>query len=220
MNRGELRDRIHFSLNEDLTDPIFFTVAQVNEVIQEAMEIITEEITDLRKEAFITMEPGRFLYTLGEVAPDVMTIFRVWSENDEDKLDVVTMRELDNSRERWMEVTSDRPDWWFPVSHDCFGIYPGPSAGGGILRVDYIAWPETLEDDFDSPILRETDQDLVIMYGQYDGLIRQWETDRGFDIFSTFSAAFRDQKFKNEVRRFQHMITNRGSEGFNLPRLD
>ena len=148
-----------------------------------------------------------------------MVPFRIWSEADETRLDVISMRELDNSRGEWMDVTSSRPDWWFPVSHDCFGIHPGPSAGGDLLRIDYIAWPTALTSDTDAPILNETEQDLVIMYGLYDGLIRQWETDRAVDVFTTFVTAFRDATFKREVRRFQHMQTNRAFDNLRLPAL-
>ena len=142
MTREELRTRILYLLNEDPVDPVFFSEAQVNSMIQEAMEIIAEEVTDLRKSAFINIEPGRYLYTIYEIAPDVMTPFRIWSETRQERLDVITLRQLDNARERALQVTSDSPDWWYPVSHDTFGIWPGPVQSGSILRVDYLAWPD------------------------------------------------------------------------------
>ena len=209
MNREQLRQRILFLLNEDITDPVFITTTQVNAMIQEALEIITEEVSDLKKTAFFGLEQGRFLYTLGEIAPDVMAVERIWSHADETRLKAITMRELDNAREQWMEVKSSRPDWWFPVSHDAWGIHPGPNAGGDLLRIDYIAWAEELQNDTDTPILNESEEDLVVLYGQYDGLIRQWEVERGIDIFTIFVQSFRDQTFKRETRRFQHVQFNR-----------
>ena len=219
MNRGELRKRIAYLLNEDPDDMVFFTSTQVNNVIQEAMEVIAEEVMDLKKQAFVVIEPGRMWYTLSEIAPDCMTPLRVWSEADETRLDVITMKELDDHRERWMEVFTDRPDWWYPISFDAFGIWPGPTSGGGVLRIDYVAWPETLLDDNDEPIFREPEQDLVVLYGMYDGLIRQWEPERALDIFVQFVSAWRDQDFKNATRRFHRHFFDRGSEEGSLPRI-
>ena len=219
MNREELRTRILFLLNEDADDPAFFTTTQANTVIQEAMEIIAEEITDLKREAFVPLRKGKWLYTTREIAEDCMTPFRVWSQNDEERLDVITMQQLDDHRERWMEVTTERPDWWFPVSFDCFGVWPTPSNGGNILRINYLAWPETLLDDSDEPEFREAEQDLIVLYGMYDGLIRQWEPERALDIFSTFAQSFKDQQFKTATRKFQHMFFNRDApDGAQFPR--
>jgi hypothetical protein len=219
MTREEIRKRILFLLNEDVDTPVFFTEAQANTVISEAFEIIAEEVTDLRKEAFITIRPGRYLYTLADIGPDVMTPFRVWSETDERRLDVITMTQLDDFRERWLEVTSDRPEWWYPFSHDTFGIFPSPTLGGGILRVDYLAWPTALVDDNDRPVFKENEQDLAILYGLYDGLIRQWEHERAVDVFVQFINSFRDSKFKNATRRFQHQFFHGDSAGFHSSRL-
>ena len=118
-----------------------------------------------------------------------------------------------------MEISSDRPDWWYSISWDAFGIWPIPTAGGGVLRIDYLAWPETLLSDTDSPMLRETEQDLIVQYGFYDGLARQWEPERAMDIFLQFVGAFKDQEFKNKTRRFHYQMFNRSSEGIDFPRL-
>lgn len=218
MNRAELRTRILLLLNEDTSSPSYFTTTQIDDFIQEAMETIVEEVTDLRKEAFIVLEPGRWLYSIHHVAPDVMTPFRVWSDAEEERLDVLTMEQLDAHREEWMLATSERPDWWYPVSHDLFGVWPAPTQGGTVLRVDYLAWPEALTADTSSPILRETEQDLILLYGQYEGLIRQWEIARAVDLFSQFTTGFRDQRYKNETRRFSRMYFNRESDGSHFSR--
>lgn len=208
MTRKELRERILYRLNEDVTSPVHATVAQVNTTIQEGLEVLAEEVSELRRQTFITIEQGRFLYTLGEVASDVMGIMQIWNEPESEALEVITMRELDNHRNEWMDVKGP-PDWWFPVAWDCFGIHPAPIIGGGILRIDYVAWPTVLQSDNDSPVLNDDEQDLAIMYGFYDGLIRQWEVDRGRDIFNTFVQAWRDETFKTRTRRFQHIEANR-----------
>lgn len=217
MNREGLRERLAYLLFENPVAPVFFTETVLNRMLHEGIEVLAEEIRDLRQEAFITVEPGRFLYTLPEVSPDVRSIFRVWNEADEDRLTPITMGELDGERERWMEVFSERAYWWFPYSHDGFGIHPGPLSGGAILRVEYIAWPKVLTSDAASPILSEAEQDLIVMYAQHDGLIRQWETDRALDIFQTFSTAFRDQTFKTSIRRMGRMRLDRGVPGDAFP---
>lgn len=219
MNRSELRDRILYRLNEDTSSPTFFTTAQANAVIQEALEIIAEEVEDLREETFISLEPGRAFFTTYEISDRCMTPIRLWSETDEKRLRHITIRQLDHERERWLDVSSDKPDWWYPISHDCFGVWPPTeSTGGTLLRVTYLAWPETLLDDTSEPRFRDAVQDLVVMYGMYDGLVRQWDVERALDIFQEFAGSLRDKDFKNTTRRFHRLLTQRDVHGLHFAR--
>lgn len=218
MTREEIRKRILYLLNEDVDNPVFFTEAQANTVIQEAMEVLAEEVTELRREGFIVVEPGRFIYMLPELSDVAMTPLRIWSDSDQERLDPITMKELDDFQERWMESTGDKPEWWYPVSHDAFGLWPIPVNGGQVLRVEYLAWPETLGQDTDRPNFKEELQDLLVLYGQYDGLVRQWEPERALDIFFSFAASFRDGRFKSATHKFQQQFFNRDSVGSRFAR--
>lgn len=209
MNRGELRKRIHYFLNEDPDDPTFYTTSDANTAIQEAMEIIAEEVHTLRQQSIVVTKPGRHWYSIHEVSDVCMSPMRIWSDGTGQRLWPLTMPQLENHYAEWLTVTSDTPQWWYPVSLDTFGIWPGASTGGTVLRVDYVAWPETLAEDTDEPIFDEVTQDLIILYGEYDGLIRQWEMERATDIFMKFASFYLDRKYRSETRRFHYMLMNR-----------
>jgi hypothetical protein len=209
-----MREKILYLLNENVTSPSFLTINQTNDVIQEAMELISEEIKALRQQATLITVPGRFWYTTYEISDTCMSPIRIFSYSNEQRLIPLVMEEVDHHYTNWMSVQSESPQWWYPISFDTFGIWPGPSVGGATLQIDYLAWPETLYDDNDEPILREIEQDLIVLYGQYDGLIRQWDVERAFDIFNKFSTAYRDQRFRKAVMRYNRQIFDReGREG-------
>jgi hypothetical protein len=212
LNRSELRERILHLVNESIASPIFYTSAQVNSVIQEALEIISEEITTLRKQAFLVTEPGRHWYTTYEISETCISPFRIWSDATSQRLIPLTFDEVDDHYTQWQAVSSDAPQWWYPVSFDMFGIWPGPSSGGQLLRVDYVAWPDALDHDADEPIIREIEQDLLILYGQYDGMLRQWETARAMELFNRFSLAYRDSQYKTSVRRYYRTNFDRSTQ--------
>lgn len=183
------------------------------------MELIAEEIRALRQQAILITKPGRFWYTTYEISDVCMSPIRLFSYGNNQRLIPLVMSEVDDHYTNWMSVQSETPQWWYPISFDTFGIWPGPSVGGTPLRVDYLAWPETLSADDDEPVLREIEQDLMVLYGQYDGLIRQWDVERAFDIFNKFASAYRDQRFRKEVARYHRHTFDRsareGSRGYN-----
>lgn len=213
MNLQELRTKILYLLNEDPSNPVYFTASDVNATINEALEIISEEAKDIRREAFLVLRPGTFLYTLHDLGPTAMTPLRMWDVSDERRLDVTTMTTLNGVRQDWFLTTSERPDVWFPVGHDCFGVYPAPVTGGTILRVQYAAWPLPLVYDEDTSEYREVDEDLVTLYGQYNGMVEQWEAERALDLFIDFASGWKDQAAKNETRKLKNSHFNRGSNG-------
>ncbi len=184
MNRGEIRSRIFDALNDPT--PIFWTTAEMDEVIGEALEIIAEESASVKRTAFVPFRDGTTYYSLRGIASDVMSIYRVWDETNSQRLTPVTERDLDTHNERWVDVTGN-PENWFAVSWDLFGIYPRPAAGGGIMRVDYVAWPRTLLDDSDEPELFLGDHESLVEYGIYDGLLKRWDFRRAMEAVSPFA---------------------------------
>lgn len=219
MNLQTIRENILSLLNDSLESAVFFTEAQINDTINEALEVIAEEVTDIRKQIVTTTKAGKAFYTTYELSSDMMTPIRIWADPRKEPLEVITMQQLAEARERFLQVKSDSPTWWYPLSFDAFGLWPSPTQGGGILRIDYLAWPAELARDTDSPEFKETEQDLAVIYGVFDGLMRQWEVERAIDQFQQFSGLTRDQAFKNETRRIHRMFSNRRFDSDAFPRL-
>lgn len=202
MTRQELRDRILLALNESTSSPVFFSTAQMDAVIEEGRELIAEEARTLRRTATISLLPGTTFYRLSGIAADLMTPYRVWAVDRDTRLIPITMGELDRHQEHWLTVTGD-PEHWFTLSWDTLGLYPHPAAGGGVLHIDYLAWPTALIDDMDEPEMKDADQDSLILYGVYDGLMKQWQWPRAIELYARFMHAWAKGKFRHGLSEAQ-----------------
>ncbi len=210
MNRQAIRDRILLALNDSPTSPVFWTLEEIDEVIQEGQEVLAEEVEGLKRTAYVPRHDGMQFCSLAAVAGDVMAPYRVWVGDKQHRLQVTTMQHLDNRRERFLETTGTRPDWWYPVSWNLFGIYPALTTGEGYLQVDYLGWPTPLVDDFDEPELPEADHDGLVLYGVYTGLMQQWDMVRALDYFTQFIARWSDSTMRDGVNRMQTRQWRRG----------
>ena len=202
MTRQQIRDRILIALNESTTSPVFWSTAQLDAVIDEASEVLAEEAKAIKRTAFVGRQPGVTYYSTRGIAPDVMAIYRIWLPDLNRRLIAVGISELDKQNETWPTVNGD-PEYYFPVSWDCFGVYPHPASGGGTMRIDYFAWPRTLLDDSDEPEFREADHDALVLYGIYDGLMKMWAAPRALEMFNLFLDAWKTGRARAGVREQQ-----------------
>jgi len=212
MTRAEIRTRILEALNEDASSPVFYSLSQIDAIIDEASEVLAEEAQAVKRTAFIPLREGFTYYYTRAIAPDMMVPYRITLTHLDRRLEAKSVFDLDRHNEVWATVTGDSW-WWFPVSWDLFGVYPATATGGGVMRVDYLAWPELLLEDEDEPEFPSADHDAHVFYGVYDGLIKQWDVERGLQMFNLFidqwgNAKFRSGIDKVQARTFQVARTN------------
>ena len=200
MNRSDIRTRILEALNESASNPVFWSSAQINDIINEAAEVLAEEASSVKRTALTALRPGTIFYYTYGIADDMMVPYRLWLPDEDIRLTVASLREVDDHHEQWMTVTG-KPRWWIPISWNLFGLYPHPGEGGGTLRVDYLAWPRAMDYDSDEPEYQDADHDALVLYGVYDGLMKQWNVQRGLQIFSLFVDRWVDAMARNEVKR-------------------
>jgi len=218
MTRSEIRTRILYQLNDSPTDPVAWSNAELDAVIQEAEEVLAEEAQGLHRTAYIPRHDGMQFVTLASISDDIMAITRIWDNENEHRLQPLSMTQLDTERNRWMEDTGDRPYWWFPVAWNLFGVHPPTAIGGGTLRIDYLAWPTPMEEDGQSPEWPEADHDSLVLYGVYLGLMKQWDAQRGLDLFVQFTQAWQGSKARNGIRRVKAGRMQRHGQGRRLYR--
>jgi len=202
VTRAEIRARILHGLNESATAPVFFSTTEIDGVIDEAAEVLAEEVSAIPRSVMLPLQDGGMFYSLRAVAPDVMAITRVWDETQQRRLDQTTMDQLDAQHQTWPIVTGE-PRQWFPVSWDLFGVWPGLATGGSLLRVDYLAWPRALLHDDDSPEFLDADHEALVVYGQYDGAMKRWDALTGltaWNLFLTGWAGARDRHGMDRLR--------------------
>lgn len=207
MNLGEIKTRILEAIDDNPDEPVFFSDDQMTTLANEAIEVLAEDTRAIKRSAILPLRPGMgFVYT-PSIAPDMMTPTRIWDHSRQRRLTAVSMSNLDEHQERWMH-TPGLPEVWFPLGWDLFGIYPRPVAAGGALRIDYIAWPRALMDDDDESELPNATQDALVLYGQYMGILKKWDSDNAMIALKALQAHrsvadARSGISRMSVRRFQ-----------------
>lgn len=175
MTRNELKRRILEGVGDDPDSPVFFSSTQLNELVDEASEILCEDNRAIKRSAVVPLKEGiGFIYT-PSIAADFMAPIRIFNYPLGQRLTCLSMAELDGLNVTWQTVTG-RPEVWFPVSWDIVGLYPRPAAGDGSLKIDYVAWPRGLMDDGDRSELPEATHDALVLYGQYMGCLKKWDS--------------------------------------------
>lgn len=185
MTKSEIRTRILESLNDSASSPVFWSISEIDDVIQEGQEVLAEELAIIKRSALVPLREGTTYYYTQGIASDIMVPYRIFLTELDRRLDVVTMSQLDERHETWITISGD-PWHWFPVSWDIFGVFPHPAQAGGVIRVDYIAWPSAPQDDSEELEFSEPEQDALVLYGVYDGLLKQWDIERALKMFALF----------------------------------
>ena len=212
MKRSEIRSRIADALDD--SDMVFFTSAEIDTMIDEGAEILAEDNHAIRRTAYLPLRPGTQFYFIRSIAQDMMYPYRIWNHDGTRRLTALSINELDAFSENWM-TTTGTPELWFPVSWDFFGIYPKPAAGGGVLRVDYYAWPRELLDDDDEPEFLEASHDALTMFGVYEGELKQWNGPAAKSAEQLFLSMMGKSTDRSNVGRVQERSFQRS--GLRLP---
>jgi len=212
MNRAEIKRRILDGINDTPDDPVFFTDAQLNALIDEAIEFVVAETRAIRRTGFLALRASTTFYPLRGMASDLMLAYRVWNHANSNRLSVTSMEELDQFQQRWIETSGDAESW-FGVSWDIIGIYPRPTTDGGVLRIDYFAWPAALDSDSTTP--ETSPEDAIVSYGIYLGLLKQWDTERAAIAFKKLQSHELFEKSKSGILRVGHRSF--GRQNLDLP---
>ena len=215
MKKSELRTRVQDALND--TTGVAWTTSQVDRSILEAVEVLAEETRAIKRSALVPLQPGSSYYYTQAIAEDLLFPYRVWSQRDERRLTALSLKELDAYHQEWDTVTGD-PEVWCPLSWDVFVIWPRTAAGGGWLRVDYVAWPQDNLGDDDMWDIPEQSQDALVHYALYDSLLKYYDmnaaaTNLNIFLQQTGQAGNRSGARKDQAREW----TREGFPGIDLP---
>src|SRR5215831_483000 len=185
MNRLDLQTRVLERLNESVTSPVFWTTAQIQDLLQDSQELIAEEARLCKRTINLATRPGCAYYQMRGIASDCMAMYRLILPDNRIRLRAVSSAQLDAYHLLW-ETVSGTPRWWSPIDWQTFALFPHPIQGGANLRIDYLAWPPALLDDFDTPEFGQSEQDNMVIYGVYAGLMKRWDVGRATSLFAEF----------------------------------
>lgn len=208
MKQSEIRERIATAIDD--ADNVFVSEAQLNTSIDEGMQAVAEATGCIRRTAFCSIREGAIFYFTNSIASDMMYPYRIWNESNNRRLVATSLDELDAYSRTWLQTTGS-PESWFPVSWDYFGIYPHASAAGGVLRIDYLAWPRSLADDDDEPELPEQSSDALITFGTWEGQLKQWDELTSFALWDLFQVQTGQSRDRTGMGRVQERSFGRGS---------
>ena len=201
-----MKRRILNGINDTPDAPVFFTDDQLNALIDEALEFVVAETRAIDRSTFLPLRANHTFYSLRGLASDIMLPYRIWNYGNTRKLHVTSMEELDQFQQRW-QLTQADPQAWFSVSWDIIGVYPKPASTGGVLRIDYYAWPPHLDDDASESEI--TPHDAIINYCIYMGMLKQWDADRAAEVFKELAGNEAFDKAKSQILRVGNRAMSR-----------
>lgn len=200
MTRDEMRRRILQALNESTTAPVFWTLTEVDTIIDEAQEVLAEEALSLKRTFVVPRLPGVMIYFLAGLGEQIMTPTRIWLPDLHRRLGAVSLTDLDVRHEQWMTVTGDPWVWW-PIDWRHFGIWPVPATGGGVMEVNCYVWPEPLVTDQSRPEFPPADHEALAMYGEMEGHIKQGDVVRALDLGKVWGQRWSDGRFRAGIEQ-------------------
>lgn len=204
MTRSELRTRILEALDEDPDDPVFWSEEQINGLLNEGQEVLAEETRALKRTALVVRRPGQLLYSTHAIGPQVLAPYRLYAGHYQRALECVTLSDLDERQRLWWDqLGSGEPYVWFSISWDTYGIWPASSTGGEVIEVSYLVWPTNLLDDDDVPEWPEPDQDGLMLYSIYMGLMKRWDVGRATQVLSQFVQSYGESMQRTGFKLFQ-----------------
>ena len=205
MTRAEIKNRILRQINDNVDSSVFFTTAQLNSLVDEGLEVLAESTHAIKRTALFAQRPGTIYYSPASIADDIMFPVRIWNNTRQTRLTALSMQELDEYRLRWGLTTGD-PEVWFPVSWDLFGLYPATSTSGGIMRMDYVAWPREMVDDNDEPEQVEASHQVAVLYGAYIGLLKKWDSENALQILKQLQSEHALSEARSGINKMSNQI--------------
>lgn len=150
--RTDLRVRLGVST-------VLHTDAELDEALNNALFESSERAKHLNELKTVKLKGGQVYYS---IPGDFLGVpYRAWHNNPEEDIDITTLEQLEEEMPRWWEISSSFPHAVFFVGIGIVGVFPVPSATGGLLHLEGPRCARKLENETDFPeILEDYEADL------------------------------------------------------------
>jgi len=217
MNRGDFRSKLARALDTDTASPLPWTTAELNQIIAEAHEAFVELAEPIERHMHIPLIGGKVWYRLSSLTDDLIMPLRLISLDSNRRLTALTLSSLDEGRTQW-ETTTGQPQWWTTAGFDWIGIWPHAASSGGLLRLDYAAWPEGALDDNVALEVDEEDEDRILALSLADCQAwQQTDSQRALEKLAEFAGAVGLSRFRAQSRTAFKQKDERRVTGIVLP---
>ena len=170
MNRGQIRDKILYMLNQDVDSPQFWEEDFINNRIDEAYMNFVSRTKILETSASLTLLAYQNLY---EFASDCLVVNRMYYETTDKMIDPATWSNLVKFDPSWSDKTGDRPERWVFIPPNKMFLYPAVTADStDAVTYYYSKMPADFTADTTSPDFPAIFHDALIEYPLTVALLR------------------------------------------------
>jgi hypothetical protein len=170
MNRGEIREKILWRLNQDTDDSQFWEENYINDLIDEAYMNFASRTFILETSATLSLIAYQHLYPF---ATDCFIVNRVYHSTSEKIIEPITWQELVNRDPCWNSTTSTSPNNWVFIPPNKMFIYPPVTTGEtDTITYYYTKLPSDLANDAAGPDIPNIFHDALIEYVLTIALLR------------------------------------------------
>lgn len=162
MNRGELREKILYRLDQDVDSPQFWEEDYINELIDEAYMHFVSRTKILETSTSLSLIAYQNFY---EFASNCLVINRMYYETTDKIIDPITWSNLTKADPSWSDKTGDRPERWVFIPPNKIFLYPAvTSASSDAITYYYSKMPADFTADTSSPDFPAIFHDALINY--------------------------------------------------------
>lgn len=188
MTFAELQTEVFRRLDEDSSDPTFWSLADVKEALNDGYEEISDASEWYETDSPIDLVASQVYYDLTSVlgSNTILSPKGIFNTTTEQWLDFTTDRDMDAEMLQW-EIVDGEPQkcllrglWWL-------GLFPRPdSATPRAVRVYYSALPAPLVDGGDLPGFPEEFQYGLVHFAVGDLLAAERSTEKALGHFAEY----------------------------------
>lgn len=162
MNRGELREKILWRLNQDVTSPQFWEEDYINDLINEAYLNFVTKTKVLETSTSLSLIAYQNLYKL---ADDCFVINRMYYETTDKIIWPVSWSALAGHDPKWTTTTGSRPEYYVFIPPNRIFLYPQVTADASDAVTYYYSKMTTnFTADSESPDFPAVYHDAIIEY--------------------------------------------------------
>lgn len=184
MNYSDLLTATTNTLAENAVSPLVWSQAEIGRGINEGMLMFS--LLSMAFQGTATLTPTANAILQAVPSP---VVWPLQLSVGGSVIYLTTPQVLDATVPGWLDTAASTPYCWFRVGLFSVGLYPRPAATGPV-SVTGIIQPTSLVNATDTPALSPEDEQALVSYGTYYGLLKgnDADFDRALTFYDDFTA--------------------------------